>query len=129
VHAYPYVEIDLRPKWAQTTLQDAGDHFGDLANTRKTQYYFEEPPLSLIATKPMSPKNLFLVQYSNPKSYGEVAVNPFLESVMQEEYNSPLKNQNWDLVPLPLGRKLVRCIWVYRTKSAVVDTLSYTNLG
>jgi hypothetical protein len=36
---------------------------------------------------------------------------------MQKEYNSLLKNQTWDLVPLPVGRKLVRCIWVYRTKS------------
>ena len=38
---------------------------------------------------------------------------------MQEEYNSLLENQTWDLVPLPSGRKLVRCRWVYRTKSAV----------
>jgi hypothetical protein len=37
---------------------------------------------------------------------------------MQEEYNSLLKNQTWDLVPLPSRRKLVRCIWVYKTKSA-----------
>jgi hypothetical protein len=36
---------------------------------------------------------------------------------MQEEYNSLLENQTWDLVPLPSGRKLVRCRWVYRTKS------------
>jgi hypothetical protein len=37
---------------------------------------------------------------------------------MQEEYNSLLKNQTWDLVPLPSGRKIFRCRWVYRTKSA-----------
>jgi hypothetical protein len=36
---------------------------------------------------------------------------------MQEEYNSLIKNETWDLVPLPSGRKLVRCRWVYRTKS------------
>jgi hypothetical protein len=35
---------------------------------------------------------------------------------MQEEYNSLLENQNWDLVPLPSERKLVRCRWVYSTK-------------
>jgi hypothetical protein len=36
---------------------------------------------------------------------------------MQEEYNYILEKQTLDLVPLPSGRKLVRCIWVYRTKS------------
>jgi hypothetical protein len=41
---------------------------------------------------------------------------------MQEEYNSLLENHTWDMVPLPSGRKLVRCIWVYRTKR-VVDGL------
>jgi hypothetical protein len=37
---------------------------------------------------------------------------------MQEEYNSLLENQTWDLIPLPSGRKLVKYRWVYRTKSA-----------
>eukprot|EP00253_Pinus_taeda_P023432 PITA_23432 len=35
---------------------------------------------------------------------------------MKEEYHSLLANDTWDLVPLPKGRKLVRCKWVYRTK-------------
>jgi poly-D-alanine transfer protein DltD len=43
---------------------------------------------------------------------------------MQEEYNSLLENQTWDLVPLPSGRKLVRCRWVYRTKSAMDGQVS-----
>jgi hypothetical protein len=43
---------------------------------------------------------------------------------MQEEYNSLLKNQTWDLVPLPYIRKLVICRWVYRTKSAADGQIS-----
>jgi hypothetical protein len=43
---------------------------------------------------------------------------------MKEEYNSLLKNQTWDLVPLPSGRKLVMCRWVYRTKSATDGQVS-----
>eukprot|EP00253_Pinus_taeda_P018195 PITA_18195 len=35
---------------------------------------------------------------------------------MNEEYHSLLANDTRDLVPLPKGRKLVRCKWVYRTK-------------
>eukprot|EP00253_Pinus_taeda_P001519 PITA_01519 len=35
---------------------------------------------------------------------------------MNEEYCSLLENDTWDLGPLPKGRKLVRCKWVYRTK-------------
>ena len=37
---------------------------------------------------------------------------------MDEEYRSLMENDTWDLVPLPKGRKLVRCKWVYRTKYA-----------
>jgi hypothetical protein len=38
---------------------------------------------------------------------------------MNEEYCSSMENDNWDLVPLPKGRKLIRCKWVYRTKYAL----------
>jgi hypothetical protein len=43
---------------------------------------------------------------------------------MQEEYNSVLKNRTWDLVPLPSRRKLVRCRWVYGTKSTLNKHIS-----
>ena len=59
-----------------------------------------------------------MVLSSNPQSYAEVAGNPFWEAAMQDEYNSLLENQTWDLVPLPSDMKLVRCRWVYRTKKA-----------
>jgi hypothetical protein len=109
-------EPDSRPKWAKTTLQDAGYLVGDQTDTRRPQYDFEEPPLSLTSIEPM-PMNIFFVYSSDPQSYGETIGNPFWESSMKEEYTFILENQNWDLVPLPLGRKLVRCILVYKTKS------------
>ena len=37
---------------------------------------------------------------------------------MEEEYNSLMKKNTWDLVPLPKGRKVVRCKWIYQTKFA-----------
>jgi hypothetical protein len=37
---------------------------------------------------------------------------------MNEKYHSLIVNNTWNLVPLPKGRKIVRCKWVYRTKYA-----------
>ena len=34
---------------------------------------------------------------------------------MKEEYHSLLKNETWELVNLPPGRKLVKCKWVFNT--------------
>jgi hypothetical protein len=65
-----------------------------------------------------------LVQSSDPQYYGKATGNPFWESAMQEEYNSLLENQTWYLVPLPFGRKIARCRWVYKTKSTVDGHIS-----
>ena len=35
---------------------------------------------------------------------------------MKEEFHSLQKNDTWELVNLPPGRKLVKCKWVYKTK-------------
>jgi hypothetical protein len=91
-------EPQQRPKWAQTTLQDAGDLVGDPTDLRRTRSQFEEPPRVLTTTEPMFPMHCYVAQSSDPQTYGEAAGNPFWESTMQEEYNSLLENQTWDLV-------------------------------
>ena len=59
-----------------------------------------------------------MVLYSYSHAYAEATGNPLWEAAMQDEYNSLLENQTWDLVPLPSYRKLVRCKLVYNTKKA-----------
>jgi hypothetical protein len=83
-----YAEPNLRPKWANTTLQDERYIVGDPTNTKRTQYDFKEPPLALTLTKLMPPRNIFLVQSLDPQSYGGDFVNPFWEYAIQEEYNT-----------------------------------------
>ena len=39
-----------------------------------------------------------------------------METTMKEEYHSLQKNETWELVNLPLGRKLVKWKWVFKTK-------------
>jgi hypothetical protein len=123
-HPDAVAEPEQRPKWAHTTLHDVGDLVGDPADTRRTRSDFKEHPVALTSTEPLPSRHIFLVQYSDPQSYGKAAGNPFWESAMQEECNSLLENQTWDLVPLPSGRKLVRCRWVYRTKSTIDGNIS-----
>eukprot|EP00253_Pinus_taeda_P016659 PITA_16659 len=108
----------LREIYAQDQPAARNGLVGDNSDLQRTSSKFIEPPLVLVATEPSPSWHCHLVQSSDPQSYAEVAGHPAWESAMEEEYNSLLENQTWDLVPLPSGRKLVRCKWVYRTKSA-----------
>ena len=48
---------------------------------------------------------------------------------MNEEYRSLMESDTWDLVPLPKGRKLVRCKRVYRTKYASYGSVQIHKAG
>ena len=65
-HPNAVAEPEQKPKWAQTTLQDARDLVGDPTNTRRNQPNYEEPPLALTAIEPLPSRHLFLVQSSDP---------------------------------------------------------------
>jgi hypothetical protein len=54
----------------------------------------------------------------DPETFAEASGHPDWDTTMNEEYHSLMANNTWDLVPLPKGRKLVRCKWVYITKYA-----------
>ena len=48
---------------------------------------------------------------------------------MKEEFSSLQKNNTWELVDLPLGRKLVKCKWVFKPKfSADGSPLKYKEI-
>jgi hypothetical protein len=62
-----------------------------------------------------------LAQFSethDPETFTEASGHQDWDIAMNEEYRYLIENDTWDLVPLPQGRKLVRCKWVYRNKYA-----------
>eukprot|EP00253_Pinus_taeda_P023523 PITA_23523 len=94
------------PRWVCTTRDAAGDLAGDPTDQRRTRSQFERAS-SLLAQAPVN---------HDTDTFAEASGHPHWEAAMNEEYHSLLANDTWDLVPLPKGRKLVRCKWVYRTK-------------
>jgi hypothetical protein len=51
-------------------------------------------------------------------TFVEVFGHPYWDTTMNEEYHSLMENDTLDLVPLPKGRKIFICKWVYITKNA-----------
>ena len=53
---------------------------------------------------------------SDPQTYEDATHATRWKKTMKEEFNSLQKNNTWELVDLPPGRKLVQCKWVFKTK-------------
>ena len=50
---------------------------------------------------------------SKPFIFGEVAQHDVWQEAMVEEYDSIMKNQVWEVVPRPQGKKVVGSRWIY----------------
>eukprot|EP00253_Pinus_taeda_P018830 PITA_18830 len=108
------------PTWVEKTLQDVGELVSDPADARRTRSQFFGDSQALDAAKPLLPIHFYMTLGSNPQSHSEATVNLLWEATMDEEYYALMENNTWDLVPLPKGRKLVRCQWINQ-KNIVVD--------
>jgi hypothetical protein len=96
------------PRWVRSTREAVGDLVGDPSDQRQTRSQFQRAS-SLLAQ---------VSETHDPETFAEASGHPDWDTTMNEEYRSLMENDTWDLVPLPKGRKLVRCKWVYRTKYA-----------
>ena len=56
------------------------------------------------------------VQYAEPTSFAEAVESKEWCDAMKEEMDALEKNKTWDLVPLPVGKKVIGCRWVYKVK-------------
>lgn len=60
-----------------------------------------------------------LVYGDEPTTYEEAVISddaPKWKEAMKQEYNSLIKNETWDLVQLPIDRKLITCKWIFKLK-------------
>jgi len=57
-----------------------------------------------------------VLETSDPVTYLDVEGWPEWEQAMKVENDSLSKNHTWDLVPGLLGKNIVKCWWVFRTK-------------
>jgi hypothetical protein len=52
-----------------------------------------------------------------PSSYKEAILDPLWQQTMDEELSALHKINTWDLVPLPPGKSVIGCRWVYKIKT------------
>ncbi|XP_075108852.1 uncharacterized protein LOC142180699 [Nicotiana tabacum] len=53
---------------------------------------------------------------TEPQSYTEAAQDPSWIEAMQEEIKALQKNNTWEIVNLPEGKKPIGCKWIYKVK-------------
>jgi hypothetical protein len=56
---------------------------------------------------------------SKPSCHGEASGEKVWKDSMTEEYQSILKNDIWDIVPIPEGKSIVTSKWIYKINHAV----------
>ena len=62
---------------------------------------------------------------SIPNSVQEALADPRWKDAMNEEMKSLQKNETWELVDRPLGKKPVGCRWVYTVKHKADGTIEH----
>ena len=95
-----------RPKWYRSTIQDSGQVDLPARSFRRSV-----PPerLSYMAL-------ITELINSEPSSFEGDAQHEVWQEAMVEEYDSVMKNQVWEVVSRPEGKKVVGSRWIYKVK-------------
>jgi hypothetical protein len=99
----------MRPAWAPEIIQDAEKYCaleGTYRENKKPKSHFSYVALlsDIIDAKPII--------------YEEAAEKKEWKDAMIEEYQSILKNDVWDVVPIPREKSVVSSKWIYKIKHA-----------
>jgi hypothetical protein len=96
------------PRWVHSTQEAVGGLVDDPLDHHQTRSQFQRASFLLAQ----------VFETHDIEPFEEASGHLDWDTTMNEEYCSLMKNYTWNLVPLPKGRKLFRCKWVYRTKYA-----------
>lgn len=98
-----------RPLWVRNTMQEAEQFAyprGTFRESKRPQRFSGYVALMC---------NLIEIE---PSSVEEAAKQQVWKDAMDEEYQSILKNNVWDIVPRPKGKSVVSSKWLYKIKHA-----------
>lgn len=95
------------PKWACFIVEVAGSMASDPSDTCRTRSHTVGSSLLSHAIS------------EDPQNFSEEIGHPEWDCAMDEEYSSLMRNNTWELCPLPKGRKMVWFHWLYHTKYAI----------
>ncbi|WVZ55593.1 hypothetical protein U9M48_006233 [Paspalum notatum var. saurae] len=90
------------------------------AGKPRIRYGFEPDISNYVSYESLSPAYRAFVaslqSVSIPRDWKEAKQDPKWKEAMLEELAALEKNKTWDLVPFPVGKKVVNCKWVYTIK-------------
>ncbi|KAH9328474.1 hypothetical protein KI387_000582 [Taxus chinensis] len=113
----PMGTVKRMPKWCTSTLRDvrldAPPDTSTLGPQTRSKVR-EEVNFNLMSR---------VIESDEPSTIQEVLQSKYWKDAMDSEYQSVMKNNSWQLVDLPPGKKPIGCRWIFKTKYKADETV------
>ncbi|KAH9319207.1 hypothetical protein KI387_020976, partial [Taxus chinensis] len=104
MHACVDPNPDPNPNWASS---DYSLFLIRNQRTRSLVDIYDVPHLFCVTNPIIMPIHSYVIQASDTQTYADAARNTHWEVTMDEEYNSLIMNQTWDLIPIPVNHNIL----------------------
>src|SRR5579871_3456526 len=117
-------KVNLQQPNLTTTTPTSTSTTTPITTTLRKSQRISKPPIRFAEE---SYANIAMTIYKEPQTLQEAINHPThgkqWEEAIQYEYKSLIDNQTWKLVPLPEGRLIVGCKWIFRYKLGADGTI------
>ena len=107
IHLLESNSTKRRPSWLRDTLEDAERHIAPRGTFRESKKPNRYQGYSVAMTT--------IVKFE-PGTFEETMKHQVWKDAMNEEYESIMKNDVWDVVPRPKDKSVVTSKWLYKIK-------------